>query len=168
MQSKPDWLPALTQLAAYGGDWDKYLEAIYQIFRQDFIDSQPYFRGERLNLKRHPVIQGKEATFWHLISDGKYEPDRLPDLRRCERIRWPRPIIESQEQEPRLKIWENSRDGEKRICIWLSFDSEDYLVVLARRNGYLLLWTAYPVTQPHTKRKLQDEYNGFKAGAALS
>lgn len=168
MQDKPEWLPELTQLVDYGGDWDKYLDAVYKFFKQDFVDSQPKFRGERLSLKRHPVIQGKEATFWHLISEGKYEPDRLPDLWRCERIRWPRPIIESQEQEPSLKVWENKREGETRICLWLSFDNEDYLVVLAKREGYLLLWTAYPLTWEHTKRKLQKEYEAFKAGAALS
>lgn len=163
----PAWLPALVRLADYGGDWDKYLEAVYQFFKQDFVNNQPRFRGEKLNLKRHPVIQGKEATFWHMISEGKYEPDRLPDLRRCERIRWSRPIIESNEQEPLLKMWENIRDGEKRICLWLSFDGEDYLVVLARRAGYLLFWTAYPLTYENTKRKLQKEYEAYKAGAAL-
>lgn len=165
--NKPAWLPALLLFADYGGDWDKYLDAIYQFFKRDFVISQPKFRGERLGLKRYPIIQGKEATFWHLISEGKYEPDRLPDLRRCERIRWSRPIIESDEQEPLLKVWENTRDGEKRVCLWLSFDNEDYLVVLARRGGYLLLWTAYPVTQAHTKRKLQKEYDAYKAGAVL-
>ncbi|MNH30689.1 hypothetical protein D3C79_909980 [compost metagenome] len=46
--------------------------------------------AKRLGLKRHPVIQGKEATFWHMISEGNDEAERLPDLRRCERIRWPR------------------------------------------------------------------------------
>jgi hypothetical protein len=66
-----------------------------------------------------------------------------------------------------LKIWENIRDGEKRVCIWLSFDIEDYLVVLAKRTGYLLFWTAYPLTYESTKRKLQKEYEAYKAGAAL-
>ena len=115
-------------------------------------------------LKRHPVIQGKEATFWHLISEGGNEADRLPDLRRCERIRWPRPIIENA-AEPVIKIWENERKGERRICLW--FDNEDYLVILARRSDYVLLWTAYLVTLPHQKRKLQQEYEAYKkAGAA--
>jgi hypothetical protein len=167
MANKPSWIPALVLFDDYGGDWNKYLDAVYQFFKQDFVNNQPKFQGKRLGLKRYPIIQGKEATFWHLISEGKYEPDRLPDLRRCERIRWPRPIIESGEQAPLLKVWENTRDGEKRICLWLSFDNEDYLVVLAKREGYLLLWTSYPVIQAHTKRKLQKEYDAYKARAAL-
>lgn len=167
MGNKPDWIPALVQLADYGGDWDKYVEAVYQFFKKDFVDSQTKFQGERLGMKRHPVIRGKEATFWHMISEGKYESDRLPDLRRCERIRWPRPIIESKEQEPHLRIWENTRGSETRICLWLSFDTEDYLVVLAKRASYLLLWTAYPLTYENTKCKLQKEYEAYKARAAL-
>jgi hypothetical protein len=108
--------------------------------------------------------QGKEATFWHLISEGKVEGERLPDMRRCERIRWPRPIIEHAD-EPVIKIWENKRKRETRICIW--FEDVEYLVVLASRKGYVLLWTAYPVTWAHTKRKLQKEYEAFlKANAA--
>lgn len=163
MTSLPDWLPPLVLLQSYDGDWDRYLDAIYAFFKQDFVNSQPSYRGVKLQLKRHPVIQNKEATFWHLISEGKTEVDRVPDLRRCERIRWPRPIIE-QNNDILVKIWVNERSGEKRICLWL--EEWEYLVVLAQRTGYLLLWTAYLVTQPHQKRKLQREYDAFKAGTA--
>ncbi|HLE63375.1 MAG TPA: hypothetical protein VI750_09555, partial [Pyrinomonadaceae bacterium] len=71
MTNQPDWLPALVLLQDYGGDWDRYLEAIYAYFKRDFVDSRPAFRGTRLALKRHPVSQGKEATFWHMTSEGK-------------------------------------------------------------------------------------------------
>jgi hypothetical protein len=168
MESKPDWLPELVVIGDYQGNWEKYLEGVYEYFRKDFVDDRPNFNGVRLGLKRYPMIEGKEATFWHLISEGKYETDRLPDLRRCERIRWPRPIIETHEKEPILKTWKNKRDGEQRICLWLSFGNEDYLVVLAKRENYLLLWTAYPIIYTHTRRKLQKEYEAFKAGAALN
>jgi hypothetical protein len=110
-------------------------------------------------LKRHPVIQNKEATFWHLLSEGMIEENRLPDLRRCERIRWPRPIIEH-EKDSRIKMWENKRGQEIRICLWL--EDREYLVVLAKRTGYILLWTAYPVIENHRKRKLQREYDNYK------
>jgi hypothetical protein len=107
---------------------------------------------------------GKAATFWHLISEGKAEDERLPDLRRCERIRWPRPIIEHADT-PIVKVWENKRKRDQRICVW--FEEEEYLVVLARRKGYVVLWTAYLVTRPHTRRKLQREYKAYiKANAA--
>jgi len=49
--------------------------------------------GKRLGLKRHPMTQNKEATFWHMIQEGSVESERIPDIRRCERIRWPRPSV---------------------------------------------------------------------------
>lgn len=161
MANSPDWLPGLVLFQAYGGDWERYLRALYAHFTQDFINSQPNFEGAPIALKRHPVIQGKEATFWHLISEGELEGARLPDLRRCERIRWPRPVIEHT-AEPVIKVWENERRSEKRICLWL--ESAEYLVILARRKGYVLIWTAFPVTEAHRKRKLQREYEASRNG----
>jgi hypothetical protein len=137
---KIDWLPPLVLLEDYGGNWGQYLNVLYKFFEEDFIDSAPTLGGMKVVLKRHPVEKGKEATFWHLISEGKSEEDRLPDLRRCERVRWPRPIIEHYDQ-PAIKFWVNERGGEKRICLW--FEEEEYLVVLAKRHGYVILWTAY-------------------------
>lgn len=156
----PEWLPDLVLFADYRGEWPIYLEALYRCFEDDFIRSKPVFRGETLALKRHPVIQGKEATFWHIISEGDQEEERLPDLRRCERVRWPRPVIDHS-TDPIVKVWTNERRGDKRICLW--FADQEYLIVLARRNHYLLLWTAYPVTERHRKQKLQKEFVASKS-----
>jgi len=164
MTAAPTWLPDLVQLTEYGGNWNRYVRALYQYYRSDFVDSQPSFRGLVVQRKVRPVEQGKEATFWHLISEGKAEQDRTPDIRRCERVRWPRPIIEYVD-EPEIKVWENKRKRDTRVCIW--FEDAEYLVVLAVRKGYLLLWTAYPVTRSHSKRKLRREYEAYtKANAA--
>ena len=156
MTEQISWLPPLALFEEYGGDWDRYLDALYAFFKQDFIDSRPAYNGVTLALKRHPVIQNKEATFWHIISEGDSESDRVPDMRRCERIRWPRPIIEHS-GDSAIKIWANERRGEKRICLWL--EDAEYLVILAERKGYILLWTAFMVEQEHTKRKLRKEYS---------
>jgi len=157
------WLPELVLFEDFGGDWERFVEALYAYFRNDFVNSQPVFQGQRLGLKKHPLSQGKEATFWHLISEGKDEDERLPDFRRCERIRWPKPIIENSE-EASVKVWENQRGGETRICLWLV--EEEYLVVLAKRKGYLLPWTAFMVTRPHEKRKRQKEYEAYRRSIA--
>lgn len=159
----PAWLPALILLESHGGNWDRYLDAIYEVFKQDFIQSSPSFRGKRLGLKKHPIEKGKEATFWHLISEGNSEADRTPDLRRCERIGWPKPIIEHDAQSE-VKVWENIRSNERRILLWV--EEQDYLVVLADRRGYLLPWTAYLTTREHTRRKLRKEYEAFKKANA--
>ncbi|MBM4288134.1 MAG: hypothetical protein FJ135_08310 [Deltaproteobacteria bacterium] len=156
--SAPEWLPPLFK---FKGDFAAYLEAIYELFKADFVDTKPTFRGRTLRLKRHPMSEGKEATFWHFIQEGPVEPDRLPDLKRCERIRWPRPIIDNSE-DASLKVWPNTRKGETRILLWL--EEEEYLVVLAERKGYLLPWTAYMVDKPHRKRKLLKEFEDWKKG----
>ena len=155
MSDFPSFLPALILLNDFGGDWDAYLEAIYGVFKKDFIDSRPHYDGRRVGIKRFPMDRGKEATFWHLISEGTVELDRIPDLRRCERISWPRPMIEIKNPEG-IKIWKNTSRGGTRVVIAL--EDFSYIVVLAERNDYLLLWTAYFVEKEHRRRKLQKDY----------
>lgn len=157
----PEWLPPIVELNSFSGNWELYLEHLYGIYEKDFIKSRPALNGEALKIKRHPKADGKDATFWHLISAGEIEIDRTPDLRRCERIGWPKPIIENA-NDSRLKIWKNERRGETRILLW--FEQVEYLVVLSERKDYLLFWTAYPVTQNHSKRKLQKEYEQYQEG----
>lgn len=152
MSSNPAWLPGLV---FFNGDWLPYLEKIYGYFYQDFVANMPRFNGKKLALKKHPMHEGKEATFWHMIQEGDNEADRIPDFRRCERIRWPKVIIENFDDEL-IRVWRNERRGEGRICIW--FEQESYLVILAERKNYLLPWTAYVVEQSHAKRKLRKEY----------
>jgi len=157
-------LPDLLTLEDHDGDWPTFFQAVYAAFCMDFVDSQPTFRGQRLALKRHPEHEGKSATFWHMISEGSVEADRTPDLRRCERIRWPRPAIEGS-NEVEVRCWESSRQGERRVTLWVV--DEDYVVVLARRNGYVLPWTAYLITYNHTRTKLEREFQAAqKAGGA--
>ena len=164
MTAPPAWLPPLVLLASFGGDWERYVNALYAFYRQDFVERRPLFRGLRVGHKVRPVEDGKDATFWHLVSEGRTEENRMPDLWRCEHIRWPRPLIDHAEDAP-IKVWENRRNRETRICIW--FQEIEYLVILAARTGYVLLWTAYPVTEKHRRRKLQTEYEAYiKANAA--
>ncbi len=158
MTKVPDWLPSLVPLNNFNGDWNAYLDAIYTHFKQDFVDSKPVFQGRRLGLKRHPMSYDKEATFWHMIQEGPVEDDRVPDLRRCERICWPKAIIEN-DADPAVKVWRNERKGEARVCLW--FEEESYLVILTDRGKYLLPWTAYLVEKPHQKRKLLKEYEAY-------
>lgn len=154
----PTWLPPLIYLHDFNGDWDRYEAALYGIFRRDFAGNDLTYTGLPVRLKRHPLLEGREATFWHLISEGAIEGERLPDLRRCERIAWPRTLIE-QANDPCLKVWENTRKGETRVCLWL--EEEDYLLILAHRSSYVLPWTAYLVREEHRKRKLQKEFETF-------
>lgn len=155
MTSPPDWLPPLMCLEDFGGNWERYIEAVYASFKHDFIESQARFKSRPVRLKRYPFRDGKEAAFWHITSEGREEDQRVPDLRRCERIRWPRPTLEHP-ADSAVRCWRNERGGERRIVLWLW--EQDYVVILAERGSYVLLWTAYQVSYEHTRRKLQQEY----------
>lgn len=78
MTEAPAWLPGLIYLRHYGGKWDEYVEAMYAVFRRDFIESQPQFQGRRVLCRRDPLYDGKEAAFWHCIQEGAEEEQRTP------------------------------------------------------------------------------------------
>lgn len=156
-------LPKLITLVEFGGDFQAFFDAVYEIFREDFVEVKPIFQGKNLGLKAHPKVDGREYTFYHMTHEGSDEANRQPDLQRMERMRWPRPMIEHSDHEG-LKVWCNERKGEKRILIY--HEEEGYVVVLAERGNYILPWTAYLVQQDHRRRKLLKEYEAWKKAEA--
>jgi hypothetical protein len=155
-------LPDLILLSSFDGDIQTYFEAVYQVFKADFVLSKPVFRGTRLGLKKYPLVDGKEYTFYHFTHSGMDEQARTPDLRRMERIRFPRPMIDGS-QHPYLKVWKNKRGTNERFLIY--HEEENYVVVLDQRKDYLLPWTAYTVDYPNQKRKLLKEYEDYLRNA---
>ena len=163
--SDPLWLPELVLLEGYEGDWDRYLEAVYAVFQRDFIRSQPIFQGRWVRCRRDPLEQGKEAGFWHCTSGGKDESQRVPDLRRMERIGWVRSLIQNA-NDPTVETWEVMRGMDRRWCLWFR---EEFLVVLAarvrKRDGfrYWQLITAYDTPEEHRIKILRKERDAWKA-----
>lgn len=152
-------LPDIIPLEQYGGNVTSYLDAIYSVFRRDFVDSKPVFRGSRLGLKKKPIVDGKEYTFYHFTHDGDIETERIPNFRRLERIAFPRPMIDNS-THPYLKVWRNTRGTSNRILIY--HENEKYLVVLEDRGDYILPWTAYVVEHSFRQKKLLAEYEVYK------
>ena len=158
-------LPNMILLEDYNGNYDKYIKAVFDVFKRDFIDKKTRFRGEVLRLKWEPEFQNKACTFYHMTHEGSDEQNRTPDLRRCERMPWAKPTIENCDSWG-LKIWPQVRQGKggtrNRLCLWLEFEAEpDYIVVLEVRETYKLLWTAFVPQYPHEKRKKQKEYEDW-------
>lgn len=154
-------LPDLICLSDYNGDWETYINAVYEIFERDCIKDKIFFRGRKINLKRHPLFQNRECTFYHITHEGKDEHDRTPDLRRCERIEWIRIVLKNCDKWG-LKIWEQDRNGKTRIVIWLELeDDDDYIIILDDRGTYLLLWTVFNLKYDHQKRKKLREYREY-------
>ncbi|WP_298073648.1 hypothetical protein [uncultured Bacteroides sp.] len=157
-------LPELIELTQFGGDFNRYLEAVYELFKRDFIDRKPVFRGMRVGLKKYPLYQDKEATFWHMTTEGNGEANRKTDLRRMERIQWPAPMINNSTHSY-LKVWENTRGTKTNVLIF--HDAENYLVVLRKANGYIIPWTAYLIEHKARKYKLMKEYENYKKQGAI-
>ncbi|MCI5045833.1 MAG: hypothetical protein MRY72_14160 [Aquisalinus sp.] len=147
-------LPDLIRLNDYNGDWARYEDAIYDVFENDIKRHDLRFRGVKVNTRRAPEYEQKWFTFWHLISEGSVEAERLPDLRRCERLRWVRWIIENGDAETEIEIWENRRKSEQNVLLWFR---EEYLVVLSARGANYLLKTAYCTDRTHRVQKLRRE-----------
>lgn len=131
--------PELILFSDFDGDWTLYEAALDEIFVRE-IRSGLTLDGLPVHCRRIPESDGRWAAFWHLIQEGKIEDERTPDLRRCERIRWVRWVIDNANSAPEILRWENARGTEKNVLLWYR---EEYLVVLSKRSGYLLLKTAY-------------------------
>lgn len=161
-----EWLPDLMLFEAYSGNWEIYLEELYKAFTNDFINAPPRWPNKRVGVKRHPEHAGKSATFWHIISTGESEQDRIPDFRRCERIKWPRPLMDEYSDNHaangcanRIIWWQNERKGETRYL--LSPLDFSYVFVVADRGEFVLPWTAYYVEHTSRRRKYQKEYEEY-------
>ncbi len=62
-----------------------------------------------------------------------------------------------------IKVWEKPYKNNQRIH--LLFEEERYIVVLERRENYVLLITAFYIEQDHTLEKKVKEYQQYKAAS---
>lgn len=150
--------PDLLLLEDFKGNFQTFFKAVYSVFENDFINNQPRYKGIKVAVKRYPEMNGLHCTFYHITHEGKDEANRTPDIRRMERIRYPKFLIE-QDSHPEILIWENRRGKDKRILIFNK--RENYIVVLAKRKEFYLFITAYVVETPHRKRSLLKEYETY-------
>lgn len=146
------------ELLPFDGDWVAYEEELHRIFIEEIAKGALRFRDLPIRCRRRPETEGRWALFWHLVQEGPVEDDRHPDLRRCERLRWIRWVIENSVSHPEIDEWRNMRDNKTNTLLWYR---EEYLVVLARRHGYWLLKTAYCTEKSGRIRRLQNERDAF-------
>lgn len=159
IESPPIWLPELVLFESYGGDWSTYVNAVYHYYKCDFIENRPYFENFPIFTRFHPPYENKGATFWHLISEGKVEEERTPDIRRCERIRWLRAIIDRANTDE-IHSWETFRPWKNQTQRRINFCTPDfgYVVVIAERKEGFDLVTAFCVENSYRREKLKKEW----------
>lgn len=102
---------------------------------------------------------GKEKIFWHLTSrDDKETGERLPDLRRCERLPWVRPMLDYPEKREVLAWDHEEGDGTIKTYVWL--ENHDFVVIMKKYpDGRRRLITSFWVEYANTKRKLRKKYD---------
>jgi hypothetical protein len=146
------WLPSIEELSTHNGDWALYEGVLRAALDRDFVASTPTLDGKPCYLTE-PV----DDRFWHMISEGTgTEASRTPDLRRCERLCWVRPIIEAVARGD-AKLWRAKRGKHNRAHVALPDYS--HLIVLSETKKVMLLITSYCVDEPHRRRKLHRDWN---------
>lgn len=65
----------------YGGNFQNYFNAVYEIFDGHFIKTQPHFNGVGVSSPRYPEVDGRSRTFYHISHEGDDEQNRQPDFR---------------------------------------------------------------------------------------
>lgn len=149
------WLPPLVLSRDYC-DFDDYLGALYGFFAEDFIKSNPSLLGRPVRSKRVEPYKQKDHSFWHCIEKAIpgakiCEDNREIQFPLCERIRWPRPIIEQALSSDDVLAWTETRSGSgTKERVHLFVPKEKYVVVLEPRKvspggipGYYYIWTTF-------------------------
>ena len=166
----PNWLPALISV----DPWPYYMyDSLYGIFCEDLRDISFRYLGHDVWFF-HDLEDGKEAIFWHLTSrkqstiprrkrrfypaGQKYDPaERLPDLPRCARLRWIRPITENANDQE-VKAWDYIEDdGSVHTYAWLC--NEDFVVIFKKMgNGSRRLITSFYIDHDWKRDDLTTKY----------
>ncbi|QGY85768.1 hypothetical protein F1614_06910 [Staphylococcus epidermidis] len=161
---------SLIEMSNFNYDYHEYIDYLYtQVFKKHLFNNKVYFNGKKIILKRYPEECGKENSFFHLttVSANKNVPlsDREPDLRRCERLHWIKPAIETDHiQICNFKCFEIFEDHSRRYKRIKLLNEEDrYLIVLEDRENYYLLVTAFYIEQDYYLKGLVKEKEKAKS-----
>ena len=152
------WLPEIIELSDYDGNWNNYNDKLYEIFLNDFINTKPVFKGEYVRIRKQPRLGKYEHGFIHLTTVANHNQtninDRLPDLRRCERMEWNKKIIDNYQCNDVSckcrKIYYYEQNYKNTVRINLIFADARYKVVLEKRDNYYLLITGYYMEYDYT------------------
>ena len=155
-------LPPILDFNDFDNDWDKYKDELYLQFVNDFITKKTEYDKLKVSIRSNPKENNYEHGFIHLTTikspDSSNDVnDRIPDLRRCERLKWVKILIENY---PCIKKCNNCNGIQyyeeyykNNIRINLVLPEAKFKVVLEKRSNYYLLITGYYLTYNHNVKK---------------
>jgi|APMed6443717190_1056831.scaffolds.fasta_scaffold14616_2 hypothetical protein len=168
----PDWLPEMASVNPWSA---ATYELLYEIFCRDIRDANLKYTGHDVWIFRD-MEDGKEKIFWHLTSREKKaekiprrkrkffpadqettEPERLPDMRRCERLPWVKPLIEHP-AEPEVLAWDHEEgDGTIKTYVWIR--DYDFVVIMKKfPDGKRRLITSFYVDSGYKRDDFERKY----------
>jgi hypothetical protein len=153
-----DWLPALVDLEGFANDWARCRDRLYGVFHRDFVASQPELFGKRIGVNKSRILFEREAAFHHCTTEGDEgtkEEERVPSYGRCQRLQWIRRVIEAAGTD-RACWWREveERRGRVKRRVYVVLPDFSYVVVLEEMTSHLVLVTAFPVEEGHSRRRL--------------
>ena len=160
-------IPDIIELKNFDSDFGNYENAVFERYNKVKDLSNVRINNLPLKHKKYPTENNRDCTFLHITTSSDSggnkrlkEWERNSELRRLERIEWPFFILkECFDSCDKIFTWENKRKGKIRFLIWCP--EIEYLIILDSRKSFYLLWTAYPVTESHRKKKLRKEYDEY-------
>lgn len=154
MCAPPVWLPLLLAVEPWTPDT---FAQLYAVFTRDFKTTRPTLEGTDVWFFGE-MEDGRETIFWHLTHRDDHQLNaRLPDIPRCARLCWIRPVIENV-ADPLVLFWDYTEsDKSTRTYLWLK--AHDYVIVLKKMpNGSRRLMTAHCIDFNSKRRTLDSKY----------
>ncbi len=167
----PTWLPEKFNVSPWT---EKTYENLYEIFCENIRDC-----GLRCGKSHIYICQnktdGKEDIFWHLTTrknasqkiprrkkkfykaeSSEARTQRLPDLRRCERLPWVKPIVENHSDDKVISWFYREGDGVIKLYLWL--EKHNHVVIMKKTKAKLRLITAFYVDKEYAKNRLRKKH----------
>jgi hypothetical protein len=140
-------LPTKLGWEMFQGDAKLYIETLYKIFKRDFIQNTLQFQGKNVDIIHEKYFEGKERSFWHMISEGEEDASRKLNVERCASIPYVKVLITENGDCDNYRIWKKWHDktNKERYYIWCVV--ANYMVILEDRITHYKLITAYNVLE---------------------
>ena len=160
MSCKNNYLPSEIDLNLFSGDIQSYTDTLYKIFHRDFIEQTITYNNKPVDIIHEKYYNGKERSFWHLISDGDEDINRTPHSTRAQFLPFVKPIITDTNKCTSLKKWIKYYEKTKHYRHFIWCTDVDFIVVLEDRGSYYKLITAFHVNS-HAKKSYEKSYNNY-------
>lgn len=172
MCNLPGWVPAMFPVTPWSnGTYND----LYQVFVTTIRNAGLRYNGAGVWFFPEQE-DGKEVIFWHLTTRSQKSapvprrmrhlhgmavpsssPQRLPDLRRCERLPWVGPLV-GHGSDPDVLAWDyDEDDGCTKTYVWMK--DHDFVVIMKKMgNGSRRLITSFYVDNKFTRDDFQRKY----------